>query len=57
MKTFSMTATAFIAALLFCSCADQQAEKSAYFENTEPGVQTGGVKMIPAQTPGGTFKV
>jgi hypothetical protein len=26
-------------------------------ETIEPGVQTGGVKMIPVQTPAGTFKV
>lgn len=56
-KAFSLTVTALIAALLFCSCADQQAETNTYFEITEPGVQTGGVKMIPVQTPSGTFTV
>jgi proline iminopeptidase len=55
-KTFSIAAMAIIAALLLCSCAEQQ-EKSAYFETTEVGVQTGGVKIIPVQTPAGTFKV
>jgi proline iminopeptidase len=57
-KTFSMSAMLLIAALLFCSCTGQQPEqKNTYFETTEAGVQTGGVKMIPVQTPGGTFKV
>ena len=29
----------------------------AYFASKEPGVQTGGVRMVPIQTPRGTFKV
>jgi len=29
----------------------------AYFASREPGVQTGGVRMVPIQTPRGTFKV
>lgn len=57
MKPFSMIATALFAALVLCSCAEQQAEKSSYFETTEPGVQTGGVKRIPVQTPAGNFTV
>ncbi len=57
MRTFSISAMGLIATVLFCSCTGQQAEKNAYFETTEPGVQTGGVKMIPVQTPAGTFKV
>jgi proline iminopeptidase len=56
-KTFSMTAIALIATTLLCSCADQQTEKNTYFETTEAGVRTGGVKMIPVQTLGGTFNV
>jgi len=45
-----------LGALLF-SCTEQQAEKSFYFETTETGVRTGGVKLIPVNTPAGTFKV
>jgi proline iminopeptidase len=30
---------------------------STYFENTDNSVQTGGVKVIPIQTPKGTFNV
>jgi proline iminopeptidase len=56
-KTFSIAAVALIATARFCSCTGQQAEKNTYFEATESGVQTGGVKMIPVQTPAGTFKV
>ncbi|NUO84196.1 proline iminopeptidase-family hydrolase, partial [candidate division KSB1 bacterium] len=56
-KTSSSAATAIVIALLCCSCVEQQTEKSAYFEAVEAGVQTGGVKMIPVQTPSGTFKV
>jgi len=55
-KTLSIAAMAIIAALLLCSCAEQK-EKSTYFQAVDPGVQTGGVKMIPVQTPAGTFKV
>jgi len=29
----------------------------AYFASREPGVQTGGVRMVPIRTPRGTFKV
>jgi proline iminopeptidase len=57
MKKFLVPAVALIAALLLCSCTGQQAEKNTYFETTEPGVQSGGVKVIPVQTPAGTFNV
>jgi proline iminopeptidase len=30
---------------------------SNYFENTDSGIQTGGIKLIPIQTPGGKFNV
>ncbi|MDZ7360480.1 MAG: proline iminopeptidase-family hydrolase [candidate division KSB1 bacterium] len=56
-KTFSMTAAAVLAAALLFSCTGQQAEKNTYFATTETGVLTGGVKLIPINTPSGTFKV
>lgn len=46
----------FLGTLLF-SCTGQQAEQNAYFATTETGVRTGGVKLIPVETPSGTFKV
>ncbi|MDZ7267143.1 MAG: proline iminopeptidase-family hydrolase [candidate division KSB1 bacterium] len=57
MKTFSPAATAFLAAALLLSCTGQQVEQNTYFATTETGVLTGGVKIIPINTPAGTFKV
>lgn len=34
-----------------------QSEHSGYFAKTDTGVQTGGIKVIPIQTPKGIFKV
>ncbi|MGH7495239.1 MAG: proline iminopeptidase-family hydrolase [bacterium] len=48
---------ALITAALLYSCTSPQAENNTYLEPTEPGVQSGGVKTIPVQTPSGTFKV
>lgn len=58
MKTQKLliAATMLTAALLLGSCSQQQ-EQNVYFQTAAPGVQTGGVKMIPVQTPSGTFKV
>jgi len=42
---------------LFCSCKQKETAKNSYFENTEKGVQTGGIKMIPIKTPKGTFNI
>ena len=47
---------------VFYSCSDkqmknEQASANSYFENTEQGIQTGGVKMIPIETPKGNFRV
>jgi proline iminopeptidase len=48
---------------LFAGCtaptAPQQkaAGPESYFAQTEPGMQTGGVRLIPIQTPKGTFNV
>jgi proline iminopeptidase len=45
-------------ALLYsCKNQQEQTNNKAYFENTDEGVQTGGVKMIPIKTPKGTFNV
>jgi len=50
------------AAILFCiACSNQQntdkAEVSNYFNYSDSGVQTGGVRMIPINTPVGKFNV
>ena len=55
-KPFLCAAIALVATLLLCSCSEQR-EQNAYFQATTAGVQTGGVQMIPVQTPSGTFKV
>lgn len=41
------------------SCSNQTTTESNshYFDNTEPGIQTGGVKVIPINTPKGKFNV
>lgn len=46
----------------FTSCSNTKLDKNQnvsnfYFENTETGIQSGGIKMIPIQTPKGTFNV
>lgn len=43
-------------AVLFVSC-DRSLSLREYFKPHSPGVQTGGVKMIPVETPKGTFNV
>jgi len=46
----------------FFSCSNPKSEKDSvgyevYFENTTPGIQCGGSKMIPIKTPKGVFNV
>ncbi|MCC6760391.1 MAG: proline iminopeptidase, partial [Chitinophagaceae bacterium] len=47
--------------LVLAACQVESAEKNnnsaTYFARTDSGLQTGGVKMIPIETPKGTFKV
>src|SRR4051812_6775652 len=62
MKNLSTSLLAFLIVLLFCfSCSTKQTqtapEISSYFDNTDPGLQSGGIKMIPIKTPKGTFNV
>jgi len=57
---FSFGFLAIVIALSSCSGKQNKSEQSipgSYFDNTEPGIQTGGVKIIPIQTPKGTFNV
>jgi proline iminopeptidase len=51
-----------IAILAFCACSNkptkpEQENAVTYFSNSEPGVQTGGVKVISINTPKGKFNV
>jgi proline iminopeptidase len=55
MKSFSGLCT--LAIFLLASCVEKRSELSEYFKNRESGVQTGGVTLIPIETPKGTFKV
>jgi proline iminopeptidase len=61
MKISSLLAFSIVAAMLaFSSCAkksEPQQTSSAYFDNPEQGIQTGGVKVITIETPKGKFKV
>src|SRR5689334_11416627 len=43
--------------VLLTACATTSTTPSQYFQATGSGVQTGGVRMIPIQTPKGTFNV
>ncbi len=53
----------FVVVAVACSCTHQPAvdteniSPASYFAQTDSGVQTGGIKMIPIQTPKGTFNV
>jgi len=66
MKTENPISTIYFIACLFavsflaCSDVKKPDEKEdglLYFQNNAPGVKTGGVKVIPIETPKGTFKV
>ncbi len=46
----------FITTLLF-SCQQKQTTLGEYFAHSDTGVQVAGIKMIPINTPVGTFKV
>lgn len=54
MKPLAIILLILIAA---CSQPDKTSTTTDYFANTDTGVQTGGVKMIPITTPAGEFKV
>jgi proline iminopeptidase len=51
--------SALIALVLFIACQQPSGttQPSNYFAQTDSGVQTGGIKMIPIQTPVGKFNV
>lgn len=55
-KTLLRATVSLAATLLLCSCSEQR-EQNVYFQANAAGVQTGGVQMVPVQTPSGTFKV
>jgi proline iminopeptidase len=63
MKNHSLLSIGLLLAILaFYACSNKPnkpAQESAvdYFTNSEPGVQTGGVKVIPINTPKGKFNV
>lgn len=59
MKTFSvLTAFACVLALNACQTATQHKEKTSdYLKSPETGVKTGGVRIIPIETPLGKFNV
>jgi proline iminopeptidase len=51
--------TALIGLALFIACQQPNGttQPNSYFAQTDSGVQTGGIKMIPVQTPVGKFNV
>ena len=58
----SIAAAAFIVSLAFSSCSQPSNQtkadvNSSYFATTDTGVQSGGIKLIPINTPKGTFNV
>ena len=44
-------------AIVFNSCNVPSKDDVSYYEPIEPGIQSGGIKVIPIQTPKGVFKV
>ncbi|MBL7994622.1 proline iminopeptidase-family hydrolase [bacterium] len=53
-----MTTLLFVAALLAsCGKSVDQNALSSYFKSTDPGVQSGGIKIIQVETPVGKFNV
>lgn len=54
---FTSTALIFLIACSGKPAEQKQEAASIYFDNPEPGVQSGGVKLIPIKTPKGTFNV
>jgi proline iminopeptidase len=56
MVKFLSFCSAFV--VFFCACQNKpHAPMDQYLKNEETGVKTGGVRMIPIQTPKGTFQV
>jgi predicted AlkP superfamily phosphohydrolase/phosphomutase len=55
----SLVPAILLAALTAVAAADVPGRLglASYFASREPGVQTGGVRMVPIRTPRGTFKV
>lgn len=59
LQVFLFPSVFFLLSLAACTskqkkCAD---DASSYFTNPEPGLQVGGIKLIPIVTPKGTFHV
>ena len=53
----SLTLSIFTSSCAEKSSSVEQDNSSSYFDNTTQEIQTGGVKLIPIETPKGTFKV
>lgn len=56
-QTLAIRMAALLGSALLYGCAEQPAPQNTYFQSTETGVRTGGVQVIPIQTPAGTFNV
>ncbi|HSD14161.1 MAG TPA: proline iminopeptidase-family hydrolase [Flavobacterium sp.] len=60
-KKHSIFAITLLISLLFFNCKKaeekQTAEANSYFKKSDASIQTGGIQMIPIETPKGTFKV
>ena len=58
MKIFTKAFLFIFFAAVFISCAPPEDDSSLdYFKGDNAGVETGGIKMIPLETPAGTFRV
>jgi proline iminopeptidase len=59
MRNCARILSFFVLAVVIGSCSRQEQPSTLkeYFKSDEAGVQTGGVKMIPIETPKGTFHV
>lgn len=46
-----------LAVFFLNACKEKESSHQTYFQNTEKGIKTGGIKMIQIETPTGKFKV
>ena len=53
------TCVALLFTTIFTACQENKTESSlqSYFKSTETGVKTGGIKIIPIETPKGKFNI
>ncbi|HXG37968.1 MAG TPA: proline iminopeptidase, partial [Bacteroidota bacterium] len=59
LKRHFPIALLFVLSCVFVACEQpkQESPLAQYFKTDESGIRSGGVKLIPIETPKGTFRV